>query len=447
MVNTKQFLFLAALTIIGNFYGSISVQAQSKTNDSISNCQKNSLLAVLREGADSKDFCRALKLHHAKLTETISVGKTKILLLSTEAGKLAETENMLKQNSMVKCLQRNYLLETSSYAQVPGDPQNSFEWHLGAIHATDAWRISRGRGSKIGILDTGVHKIPDLVDRMRTFPGGYDDSRMRGPRSNSPYPVRPQQLSNTATLAALIDQALHDRNASIDALDHGTAVASTAAATNGNGIGTAGVAPEASIYSIKVCPLEGTISDESLIRGLEACQRRGIKIAVVSCNSRAPHSLSNRQDHPAFHAAARDFHDRYGGLIFLSAGNDAEYDLSERAPYLIVVSSMNRNLRSSDFSTFGRPLWFAAPGEQIYCSNSSGHLTIRQGTSFSAPIVAATAALVWSANPNLRNTDVEQILKQSCYKPANPNSEWNPWYGFGMPDAGRAVALSSARRR
>jgi subtilisin family serine protease len=63
------------------------------------------------------------------------------------------------------------------------------------------------------------------------------------------------------------------------------------------------------------------------------------------------------------------------------------------------------------------------------------------GTSFSSPIVAAVAALIISKNPALPNVAVESILKASC---KNSAPGWNPYFGWGLPDAKKAVDLATA---
>jgi subtilisin family serine protease len=60
------------------------------------------------------------------------------------------------------------------------------------------------------------------------------------------------------------------------------------------------------------------------------------------------------------------------------------------------------------------------------------------GTSFSAPEVAGAAALVWAANPALTARQVGTVLKQT----ASGQGTWNPSLGFGVLDAGAAVALA-----
>jgi len=73
------------------------------------------------------------------------------------------------------------------------------------------------------------------------------------------------------------------------------------------------------------------------------------------------------------------------------------------------------------------------------------------GTSASAPIAAAIAALVLDANPNLTWRDMQHIIVQSARKRDLKAEDWKVngvgrWYshsfGYGIMDAGRMVELS-----
>jgi len=52
-----------------------------------------------------------------------------------------------------------------------------------------------------------------------------------------------------------------------------------------------------------------------------------------------------------------------------------------------------------------------APGAQIKTTDSGDTWATVDGTSFAAPLVAGAAAVVWGANENLSNTEVEEILR------------------------------------
>jgi serine protease len=62
-----------------------------------------------------------------------------------------------------------------------------------------------------------------------------------------------------------------------------------------------------------------------------------------------------------------------------------------------------------------------------------------RGTSMAAPQVAGVAALMRHLNPDLPPADVVRILKQTA---ARPGADWSPDLGWGILDAGAAVAAA-----
>jgi subtilisin family serine protease len=111
--------------------------------------------------------------------------------------------------------------------------------------------------------------------------------------------------------------------------------------------------------------------------------------------------------------------------------------------------------RRADFSNTGSYLSLAAPGENVFAAESAdsdwphaelpwsspGSYGWASGTSFAAPEVAGTAALVWAANPRLTRCQVVQVLKQSA-----DGTSWNPELGWGRLDAAAAVQLALQTR-
>jgi hypothetical protein len=63
------------------------------------------------------------------------------------------------------------------------------------------------------------------------------------------------------------------------------------------------------------------------------------------------------------------------------------------------------------------------------------------GTSFSAPLTAGLVALIFSANPSLTPTEVEQIMKSTALDLGDPG--YDVYYGYGRIDASRALIQAS----
>jgi hypothetical protein len=133
-----------------------------------------------------------------------------------------------------------------------------------------------------------------------------------------------------------------------------------------------------------------------------------------------------------------------GVLIVAAAGNDGTSNLHcpASADNTIAVSATYNNDVLSDFSTFGNFIDLAAlggnlnPVHVIYNveGNTGNGYVGWIGTSFSSPIVAGLAGLVWSANMSLSNSQVDQILRNTA---DNIGSSF--FFGDGRVNANAAV--------
>lgn len=132
-----------------------------------------------------------------------------------------------------------------------------------------------------------------------------------------------------------------------------------------------------------------------------------------------------------------------GVLVVASAGNTGGSLLQcpASATNTIAVSATNNNDDLASFSSFGTFVDLAAPGVGIYNALGGGNnlYTFWSGTSFSSPIVAGVAGLVWSANMSLSNAQVDQILRDTA---DNIGSSF--FFGDGRVNANSAVLAAGS---
>lgn len=127
------------------------------------------------------------------------------------------------------------------------EPLGACQWDMALINADDATRAHEtGAGVRVGIIDSGVDlEHPDIVPNL-----DLDASCSF---------IRPDDPAILAGLSAATEAASGDcsnKTAVDDKSGHGTHVASTVAAPV-NGIGIAGIAPEATIVALKACTSSG----------------------------------------------------------------------------------------------------------------------------------------------------------------------------------------------
>jgi len=227
---------------------------------------------------------------------------------------------------------------------------------------------------------------------------------------------------------------------------HGTFVAGIIAAKWNNGTGIAGINPGAVIMPIKVTDDKGKTSSLAIWRGINFAVDHGAKIINVSLGGKDISKLEQ---------LAIERANAMGALVVIAAGNTND-DLMSFGPssskYALSVGMLDFDGQRSLVSNWGPNVQLVAPGEQIWslCSKDTKDAlpSVRKygyekqsGTSFSTPMVTATASLVWAHDPSLTNSQVADIIRVTA-KPMY-NVDWNYQTGFGLLNAAAALRATA----
>lgn len=328
------------------------------------------------------------------------------------------------------------------------------------INADKVWELGyTGEGVIVGHLDTGVnYNHLDLQGRM--WDGGEE------------YPHHG------------IDVFDHD-NDPMDGWGHGTHVAGTIAGTGTAGTQT-GVAPGCTIMEIKVfSDVEDEPTDEFVLAdGMQFAVEHGAQVLNMS--------LGKPGDDPVFRLAMRQICDNMlaaGITVVTTAGNYGDFISMLPLPYnigcpgsipspwmhpdqainagglssVICVGSTNYEDQASSFSSPGPGTWsditeyadypyvagdsiqigiikpdVCAPGSNVTSLGYPGIDSYKAnlGTSFAAPAVTGTIALMLAKNPELTPAQIDEILETTA---VNPYDHKNNDYGSGRIDALAAI--------
>jgi len=227
-----------------------------------------------------------------------------------------------------------------------------------------------------------------------------------------------------------------------DCTAHGTAVASIIAARPVPGSGLRGLAPGAAILPVRVSERTDAGADARADAGSIADLAAGIRFATTARPKPAVInlSISTGTDDPALRAAVRDA--VAADIVVVAAvGND--HDHGDPRPYpasydgVVAVAAIGPDSLRVASSTVSSYVDIAAPGTQVIGAMPGGGQAAFEGTSFAAPFVAATAALIRARWPQLPQGEVvRRLLVTADPAPAGPHS---PEYGYGLLNPLRAL--------
>jgi subtilisin family serine protease len=197
----------------------------------------------------------------------------------------------------------------------------------------------------------------------------------------------------------------------------------------GHGTMTAGivhlVAPTAKIMPLKAFSSDGTGYLSNIIRATYYAVQHGSKVISMSFDF-----TSSSQEM----ASAIRYANHKGIICVASAGNDGLNEVvypAGIAGVMGVASTSDFDTRST-FSNYGSDVWIAAPGEGIISTYPNGTYSAGWGTSFSAPFVSGTAALLVQVSPTVNEQTAAAAI-------ANAVQLSNPGMGNGRLDVYQAV--------
>jgi len=350
---------------------------------------------------------------------------------------------------------------------LPNDPLIADQWYLhssemAALRADAAWDITQGSsGTVVAVLDTGVRfDHPDLLHASeggKLLPGfdfvsGESSSSFISANDGDgrdPDPSDPGDWVDEADLALSGFEDCEPRSSSW----HGTRVTALIAARTNNGVGIAGVAWHAWILPVRVMGKCGG-KDSDIIAAMRWAA--GLDVPGVPANTHPAQiinlSLGGEGACTSAYQAVVNELAAHGILIVASAGNQSgPVNVPANCQGVLGVTGVRQAGTKAGFSNIGPQVGIAAPGGNcvntalgqpclfsiVTATNlgrttpaSSGYtdqFNFNIGTSFSAPLVSGTAALMHAVNGRLSGTHMIDRLQLSAMPfPTNPNT--------GMPN-------------
>ena len=287
----------------------------------------------------------------------------------------------------------------------PNDPYYEQQWALSVIGAPKAWLALAEDAPKVtvAVIDSGVClDHPDLGGRILS--NGYD--------------------------------FIEDDKIPQDELGHGCGVAGIIAANIDNGIGVAGVAPNAMILPVRVLDANGIGTYSDVAAGIVYAVDEGAQIINLSLGGVNP---SNVLNDAIDYAVAHDVE------VVAAAGNTGAEVLYPAAyKPVIAVGSLDPDLQMSSFSSRGDEIDVWAPGRDILVLSPNNTYVFQNGTSFAAPNLTGQKVLeIVDIFEKVKVTPTKESMSEATAEPPVVLDElttltgWiNIVHGDAPPDTG-----------
>lgn len=271
-----------------------------------------------------------------------------------------------------------------------------------------AWKITKGAGVRVAIIDTGIDAThPDLQDAVTV---GLDVSSQENYTEQNPI----QDFGFHGTMvASLLAGRGHDKNS-----------------------GVIGVAPEAEIISIAMrFDIENPSTDEQIAKGIRSAVDAGAKVINLSLTR-------NSRDWPALWDDAFQYAFDKDVVVVAAAGNRAggteQVGAPATIPGVLVVAGVDKNAQSSNqASTQGLTIGVSAPATDLVSAYPGADYKIWSGTSGAAPIVSGLVALVRAQYPELdANNVINRVIATATKMTDEP---YSTEFGYGLIDPVKAL--------
>lgn len=281
------------------------------------------------------------------------------------------------------------------------------DWGLSLLGVPELWKVTRGEGVRVAILDTGISPMhPDLAPAIELA----------------------QDFTNSSSGWS-------------DVAGHGSHTAGTIAARDDDN-GVVGIANQCSLLVGKVLGDDGSGASSWIAKGIRWAADN--KADVISM------SLGSPYPDPQIKAAI-DYAVGKGVIVVCAAGNEGPGDNTTGFPgsfdNVISVGAIDQSKRIAMFSSRGK-VDVAAPGVNILSDWPPRSVASLSGTSMATPFVSGIVALMVAkhrkfggATPVETPAQVIEHLLKTAVDAGTPGKD--AAYGWGIVDPAKALEATS----
>ena len=316
---------------------------------------------------------------------------------------------------------------------------NASNWYLQQpawqiIQANQALQVSSGRGVIVADINSAVDSFHPAIaghlvggfDFVANKPAGEaaldQSSASFMDQSSASFMDQSSASFMDQSSASFMDQSSASfMDATRTAYAHGTLCAGIIAA----------MAPRSMIMPLRVFDDQGHADTFTIAKAIRYAAKNGSQVINMSFGTLSPSNALS---------SAVEFAEKSGAVLVASAGNHNTNQPQYPAALsgVIAVAATDLMDRKASFSNFGPSVFTDAPGVQIFSAFPGNLYAVVSGTSFSAPAVAATAALI----RDQRASHIDETIARAS---VNIDGK-NPTYA-GQLGHGRINVFSAVKQR
>ncbi|MFC3832321.1 MULTISPECIES: S8 family peptidase [Deinococcus] len=357
-------------------------------------------------GATVRSTIPPLRLALLVLPEQLSVSRTATALSLRPVAGLRYAQANTYDGQRLPVPAATPLGTQNLTAQADGDPLSVKQWWITQIGADQVRSVATGKGIVVGVVDDDLNRQHEDLKADGKIVTGIDTSTL-------------EELTPDLPLTTG---------------DHGSGSAGTIAERLGNGVGGAGVAPDAILMPVRIFTDKGFTGSYNVALGIVYAVDHG---ARVLNNSWGGGGYSQVLKDAVDYALSKNV------VVVGSAGNDHANQMTGLGAFtgVINVGASAGDDMKADFSNLGLRVDVYAPGDNgltTYSEANDGYGSFG-GTSMAAPVISGAAALLLEANPALTPYQIKNLLISTGDAMKDPRTQ-----GFKRVNVKAALAAVKA---
>ena len=390
------------------------------------------VIVVFKDRVSDARIKKEIKAEDAKCLEiSESVEDSKVAVADINRNdSVEEAITKLERNPQVEYAQPNYRYKQAGVNDPYANDEGVNQWYLTNIKAREAWSSMESKKSglsevTVAVIDTGIDKSHE--DLSANVSG------------------KSMKLDASGNVTALRG----------DSDSHGTHTAGIVGAVSNNGKGIAGIASGGTDNKVKLMAIDASTNYDgelyfntyNLVEAIDYAINNGAKVINMSLGGSGRNYVLEDSVESAYNQ---------GVTIVAAAGNentDERYFPSDYGEVISVCNLTRQNKRYNSAiygSNYGQAKDISAPGTSIL-STIPGDYGQMSGTSMSAPMVSAVAAMLYAVDPDIKPFQVKNILCGTAQYLGNDlgaentgDNKFDYYTGYGLVNAQKAVEAAMA---